>query len=125
MDADECSRRIIGAAIEVHRLLGPGLLETTYEAALAHQLKLDGMRVARQLVLPAVYKDLMLQDAYRIDLLVEDAVVIEVKSVEKLMPIHQSQVLTYLRFSNRRVGLLINFNTVVLREGIKRLVNQL
>lgn len=125
MDENECSNSIIGAAIEVHRHLGPGLLEGAYELALWHELHCRGLRSSRQLRLPAAYKGLELPEAYRIDLLVEDLVIIEVKAVDKLAPIHEVQLLTYLRFANKRLGLLLNFHAAVMRDGVRRVVNNL
>jgi GxxExxY protein len=116
------SEKAIGAAIEVHRDLGPGLLESTYEASLMHELELQGFEVKRQLSLPIRYKDLEIEDAYRIDLLVEESLIIEVKTVEGLLPIHSAQLLTYLRMSEKHLGLLINFHTIRLVDGIKRQV---
>jgi GxxExxY protein len=121
--ADEISRGIIGAAIEVHRTLGPGLLESVYEASLAHELGLQGIECRKQVALPLEYKGLRLDVAYRVDLLVADLVVVEVKAVERIDPIHEAQLLTYLRLHGLWLGLLINFNVPVLRAGIKRLVN--
>ncbi|MGE4073204.1 MAG: GxxExxY protein [Lysobacterales bacterium] len=123
MDQESCSNQIIGAAIEVHRTLGPGLLESAYEVALAHQLRLDGLRVLQQPQLAVNYKGIELPDAYRIDLLVEDLVVVEVKSIDKLQSIHTAQLLTYLRFSGKHLGLLFNFNTAALRHGMQRVVH--
>jgi GxxExxY protein len=120
---NELSERVIGAAIEVHRELGPGLLESTYEASLMHELQLQGFSVSRQLMLPIKYKDLELDEAYRIDLLVENSIVIELKTVDQLLPIHSAQLLTYLRMSGNHLGLLINFQTVRLVDGIKRQVH--
>jgi GxxExxY protein len=117
------SNEVIGAAIEVHCDLGPGLLETSYEASLQHELKLRGISSVRQLPLPIQYKDLVVPDAYRIDLLVDECLVVELKTVQNLLPIHSAQVLTYLRMSNKHLGLLINFHTVRLADGIKRLVH--
>ena len=120
---NKLSGEVIGAAIEVHNDLGPGLLESSYEASLQHELKLRGIESVRQLVLPIKYKDLVVPEAYRIDLLVENCLVIELKTVEALFPIHSAQLLTYLRMSNNHLGLLINFHTVRLTDGIKRLVH--
>ena len=114
---------IIAAAIEVHRHLGPGLLESAYQECLCHELKLRGVQVHRQIALPLIYKGLRLECAYRLDLLVEDAVIVEIKAVEELAPIHQFQLLTYLKLTNKRVGLLINFHVPVLKNGLKRVVN--
>lgn len=120
---NKLSGEVIGAAIEVHNDLGPGLLESSYEASLQHELKLRGYESVRQLVLPIKYKNLIVPVAYRIDLLVESCLVIELKTVESLLPIHSAQLLTYLRMSDNHLGLLINFHTVRLTEGIKRLVH--
>ena len=120
---NKLSGEVIGAAIEVHSDLGPGLLETTYEVSLQHELKLRGFESVRQLVLPIKYKNLVVPEAYRIDLLVENRLVIELKNVETLLPIHSAQLLTYLRMSGNNLGLLINFQTVRLTDGIKRLVH--
>ena len=122
-DLNKLSGEVIGAAIEVHKDLGPGLLESTYEASLQHELKLRGYESVRQLILPIRYKGLVVPDAYRIDMLVENCVLIELKTVESLLPIHSAQILTYLRMSDKHLGLLINLNTVRLTEGIKRLVH--
>ena len=114
---------IIGAAIEVHRHLGPGLLESAYETCLAYELESKGLRVERQKPLPITYKDVHLDHGYRIDLLVENKVVVEIKAVDALLPIHQAQVLSYLRFSGCKIGLLLNFNVTLLKkDGIRRLV---
>ena len=120
---NKLSNEVIGAAIEVHRDLGPGLLESTYEVSLQHELKLRGFESVRQLILPIRYKNLVVPEAYRIDLLVANCLVIELKTVEALLPIHSAQVLTYLRMSDHHLGLLINFHTVRLTDGIKRLVH--
>lgn len=114
---------IIAAAIEIHRHLGPGLLESTYEACLCRELSLREIPFQKQLALPVSYKGINLDAGYRIDVLVEDTVIVELKSVEALAPIHSAQLLTYLRLTQREIGLLINFNVVVLKEGIKRLIN--
>jgi GxxExxY protein len=120
---NKLSNEIIGAAIEVHRDLGPGLLESTYEMSLQHELQLRGVASSRQITLPVSYKDLLVPDAYRIDLLVENAVVVELKTVESLLPIHSAQLLTYLRMSGKCLGIVINFHTIILKDGIKRLVH--
>lgn len=124
-DEDNITRRIIGAAIEVHRALGPGLLESAYEACLAYELTQRGLRVEQQKAMPVVYRDVCLDCGYRIDLLVEDRVIVEVKAVSELLPIHSAQVLSYLKLSGCPVGLLINFHEQVLKDGIKRIVNGL
>ncbi|MEO8616364.1 MAG: GxxExxY protein [Luteolibacter sp.] len=120
---NKLSNEVIGAAIEVHRDLGPELLESTYELSLQHELQLRGLSSVRQLLLPIKYKDLLVPEAYRIDLLVENRLVIELKTVETLLPIHSAQLLTYLRMSDNHLGLLINFHCVRLKDGIKRLVH--
>jgi GxxExxY protein len=120
---NQLSKEVIGAAIEVHRDLGPGLLESSYETSLQHELELRGLSSQRQLLLPIKYKDLEIPDAYRIDLLVEDSLVVELKTVPALLPVHSAQVLTYLRMSGKHLGLLINFHTVRLADEIKRFVH--
>ncbi len=117
---EELTQKIIGAAIEVHRTLGPGLLESAYEHALCHELSLRSIAFRRQVDLPILYKGTALGSHLRMDLIVADTVVVEVKSVEQRLPIHASQLLTYLRLSGYRIGLLINFNVPVLRYGITR-----
>src|ERR1700731_2859542 len=122
MTDNEISHAIIGAAIEVHRLLGPGLLESAYEECLSKELALLRLLFDRQKPIPVVYKDVKLECGYRIDLLVEGRVVVELKSIEGLAPIHEAVILTYLRLSGRRFGLLINFNVTVLKDGIRRFI---
>src|SRR2546421_12730263 len=122
MTDNEITREIIGAAMEVHRLLGPGLLESAYEECLVRELALRKLNVERQKPVQIVYKDVKLECGYRIDLLVENRVVVELKSIETLATIHEAIILTYLRLSGRRLGLLINFNVTVLRDGIKRYI---
>ena len=112
---------IIGAAIEVHRALGPGLLESAYEACLLYELRLKKLKVEYQKPLPIFYKDVMLDCGYRLDLVVEDEVIVEIKSVNDLAPIHQAQLLSYLKLSDYRIGLLINFNVKLLKNGLIRL----
>lgn len=124
MQLSETTEAIIGAAIEVHRELGPGLLESTYEACLFYELTQRGLDVLRQVKLPITYKGVELDQGYKIDLLVQRSVVIEVKAVDKLDAIHEAQLLSYLKLSGCKVGLLLNFNVRVLRDGIKRMVNQ-
>ena len=114
---------IIGGAIQVHRVLGPGLLESAYEACLAFELKKRGLRIEQQKPLPLVYDQVKLDCGYRIDLLVEGAVVVEVKSVDALAPIHEAQVISYLKLSGCKVGLLINFNVLQLKDGVRRFIN--
>lgn len=120
---NEITEKIIGAAIAVHRELGPGLLESAYEACLAFELAQQGLKVEAQRPLPVVYRGVRLDCGYRLDLLVEDAVVVEVKAVEALAPIHEAQLLSYLKLSGCTVGLLINFNVVMLKDGLRRMVN--
>jgi len=122
---NELSKVIIGAAIEVHKTLGPGLLESAYETCLERELVIRGLKVKRQVGLPLVYKDISCDIGYRVDLLVENKVIIEIKSVEALNDVHIAQVLTYLKLSQCKLGLLINFNVKRLKEGVKRLVNNL
>ena len=118
---DPLTERIIGCAIEVHRVLGPGLLEASYEAALAIEFEVAGLKFQRQLLIPISYKGRPIGE-YRFDLLVENSVVVEIKSVERFDPIFEAQLLTYLRFSGKHRGLLINFNSRLLKDGIKRFV---
>jgi len=118
----ELTEKIIGAAIEVHKSIGPGLLESAYEECLAHEMQLRGLDFERQLPLPVVYKGAKLDCGYRLDFLVENAVVLELKAVTALEPIHKAQLLTYLKLGGWTVGLLINFNVVVLKNGLKRVV---
>jgi GxxExxY protein len=124
-DVDRLTHDIIGAAIAVHRALGPGLLESAYEACLAFELTERGLKVEQQKPLPVVYREVRVDCGYRLDLLVEDSVIVELKSVDQLAPIHDAQLLSYLRLANLQVGLLINFNVKVLTDGIRRRVNHL
>jgi len=119
------TERVIGAAIEVHRHLGPGLLESAYEECLCRELSLAGIQHAQQVALPVTYKGIDLDCAYRLDILVERRVLLELKCVERLLPIHEAQLLTYLKLADLRLGLLINFNVPILKQGIKRLANGL
>lgn len=123
-DLNRLSDKIIGAAIEVHRELGPGLLESTYETAMLYEMELRGLEATKQVALPICYKNLEIQDAYKLDLVVANSVIIELKTVEALLPIHTAQLLTYLKMSKKHLGLLINFNSVRLVDGIKRQVNK-
>jgi GxxExxY protein len=120
---NEITHKIIGAAMRVHTALGPGLLESAYEACVAYELEQQGLRFERQKPLPLVYHQVKLDCGYRLDLLVEDRVVVEIKSVETLAPIHTAQLLSYLRLAGCRIGLLINFNVLSLKNGIRRVVN--
>ena len=122
MDFDKLSNQVLGCALEVHKTLGPGLLESAYESALAYELSTAGLKVQRQVDVPVVYKEMKLDCGFRIDLLVEKQLVVELKSVESLLPLHEAQLLTYLKLTGCKVGLLINFNVRLLKNGIKRLV---
>ena len=119
---NDISERIIGGAITVHKELGPGLLESTYEACLAHELTLAGLKVETQKPLPVHYRDVALDCGYRIDLLVNDAIIVELKAIDSLLPVHEAQLLTYLKLSGMQLGLLINFNVKLLKQGIRRMV---
>ena len=119
---EELTGEIRGTAIEVHRELGPGLLESAYEKCLCRELSLRGLRFQRQVPLPVTYKGVKLDCGYRLDLVIEEKVVLELKSVKELEPIHKAQLLTYLRLSDKKVGLLMNFNTPLMKDGIVRLV---
>jgi GxxExxY protein len=116
------TEQIIGAAIEVHRHLGPGLLESTYQKCLAREFEVRGIEYRQELILPVEYKGVVADSGYRIDFLVAGAVIVEVKSIEEFHPIHEAQLLTYMRLSHTSIGLLINFNVSVLKDGIKRRV---
>ena len=122
MEFDELSRSVIGCALEVHRNLGPGLLESTYRQCLACELSHAGILFQMEVSLPVRYKDILLDCGYRIDLLARGELIVEIKSVEALLPIHQAQILTYMRLANVPIGLLINFNVTRLQTGIKRFV---
>ena len=123
MTINNLTRSIIGSAIEVHKELGPGLLESTYEACLFYELNQKGLFVEKQKTLPVKYKGIELEIGYRIDLLVENQVLIELKSVKEILPIHSAQLLSYLKISNREIGLLFNFNETKLVDGVKRIIN--
>jgi GxxExxY protein len=125
MTENEISYKVIGAAIELHKNLGPGLLESVYENALAYDLREAGLDVKQQIPMPLIYKEVKMDNGYRLDLLIENKVIIEIKSVESIAPVHFSQTLTYLKLSNTKLGLLINFNTDKLKDGIHRIVNNL
>ena len=115
------TEQVIGAAIEVHRILGPGLLESAYQRSLAHELTLREIPFEEQKICPITYKDLLITDAYRLDFLIDGLVVVEIKTVESLLEIHDSQVLTYLKFSQCHIGLLMNFRSTILTRGLRRL----
>lgn len=123
MDVNEITGAIVDCAMKVHTALGPGLLESAYEACLKHELRKRGFKVLSQVELPIFYDGVRIDAGYRIDLLVEDTVIVELKAVERLLPIHEAQLLSYLKLSRKRVGLLINFNVEHLKNGIKRLAN--
>jgi GxxExxY protein len=122
MEFDALSKEIIGCAIDVHKGLGPGLLESAYEECLIYELLTKGLKVERQKPVPVVYKDIKLDCGYRLDLLVDRNIVIELKSVDFIIPVHEAQILTYMRFAKIKTGLLINFNVTVLKNGIRRFV---
>ena len=122
MEFDDLSNRVIGCAIEVHRELGPGLLESTYEQCLAHELRRNGMPFQLQYPQPVKYKDIRLDCGYRIDILVENKLILELKSVEEIKGIHEAQLLTYMKLAGVKIGLLINFNEITLKDGLKRFV---
>jgi GxxExxY protein len=124
-DLDRLSKEVIGAAIEVHRVLGPGLLESAYEESLAWELARMGAKIERQVVIPVRYKELRIEDGYRIDMLVNNELILELKSVEAFQPVHTAQMLTYLKMTGFRLGLILNFKVDAMRKGIKRVVNQL
>ena len=125
MEINDITGAIVDAAMKVHTALGPGLLESAYEACLVYELRKRGLRVLTQVELPIIYEDVKIDAGYRLDLLVEDSVIVELKAVEALIPIFEAQLLSYLKLSNKRVGLLINFHTLHLKDGIKRMVNKL
>jgi GxxExxY protein len=124
MDTNTLSKRIIGIAIEVHKVLGPGLLESSYEECLCHELHLHNLSFERQKPLPVKYKGIKLDCGYKLDVVVEESIVLELKSCEKIKSIHKAQLLTYLKLAGHNLGILLNFNSVVMRNGIVRLVNK-
>jgi len=123
MIENELSKKIIGCAIEVHKQLGPGLLESAYQECLYYELKQAGLKVQKEKPMPIVYKEVKLDHGYRIDLLVEEKIVIEIKTIEAFNDVHTAQVLTYLRLGKYKLGLLFNFQTTILKSGIKRVIN--
>lgn len=125
MTENQISGIVIGKAIEVHRALGPGLLESAYQECLYHELINEGLDVEKEKPMPIIYKDIKLDHGYRIDLLVENKVVIEIKTVDTLIDVHMAQILTYMKLGGYKLGLLINFNVPLLKDGIKRFVNKL
>ncbi len=120
MQENEITEKIIGCAIEVHKNLGPGLLESAYEECLLFELRNAGLKAEKQQPVPVIYKDIKLDYGYRIDILVENQVVLELKAVDALAPVHEAQILTYMKFAKKTLGLLINFNVTLLKNGIKR-----
>ncbi len=122
MEFESITREIIGSAIEVHKQLGPGLLESAYEECLVYELQQKGYKIERQKPIPIIYKEIKLDYGYRIDILVENKVLLELKSIEAIAPVHEAQILTYMKFSDTKIGLLINFNVTVLKNGLKRYV---
>lgn len=122
---DDIGRVLVDSAVRVHKALGPGLLESAYEACMVHVLKQHGLQVAKQIELPVCFEGIRLEAGYRIDLLIEGGVIVELKAVETLRPIHTAQLLSYLRLGGYKLGFLLNFNVPLMRDGIKRLVNQL
>jgi GxxExxY protein len=125
MTENELSYKVIGIALELHKNLGPGLLESTYECALKYDLEGDGLNVIQQVPMPFIYKEIKMDVGYRLDLVIEDKLNLEIKSIENLAPVHFAQLLTYLKLSDKKLGLLINFNTKLLKDGIHRIVNDL
>lgn len=122
MEFDELSHKVIGLAIEVHRQLGPGLLENTYKQCLAYELSQAKVSFQLELELPVKYKNILISCGYRVDMIVENKLILELKSVEKLLPVHEAQILTYMKIADLKTGLLINFNNKILKDGIKRFV---
>ncbi|MEA5141473.1 GxxExxY protein [Arcicella rigui] len=122
MMVNDITGKIIGCCIEIHKHLGPGLLESAYEECLAYELSKTGLYFERQKTVPVNYKEIILEYGYRMDFLVENKVVVELKSVEALHPVHEAQVLTYMKFAEKKVGLLINFNVTILKDGIRRFI---
>ena len=125
MTENEIGEIVLGCAIKVHTALGPGLLESTYEVCLAYELGKAGVKAERQVALPVIYDEVRLDAGYRLDLLVEDIVIVELKVIEKVLPVHTAQLLSYLKISKRKLGYLLNFNVPQMRQGIKRVVNNL
>jgi GxxExxY protein len=125
MDEDAVSRRVIGPAIEVHRALGPGMLESVYQKCLGRELALQGLDCREEVPLAVHYKGLDFEAPFRLDLLVEDKVIVELKAVERILPVHEAQLLSYLRLAGLKLGLLVNFNVPVMKSGIRRIVNNL
>ncbi len=125
MSENAIAREIVDSAFRIHTTLGPGLLESVYEAVLSHELVRRGLRVARQQPIPIIYDDLRIEAGFRADLIVEDKIIVEIKSIEAIAPVHRKQLTTYLRLADKRLGLLINFNVALIKDGIVRIVNGL
>jgi GxxExxY protein len=125
MDIGVIAEKIVDAAIKVHTALGPGLLESAYQKCVEYELKRDGLKVECEVVLPITYENIKIDAGYRIDMIVDDSVIVENKTVEKLMPIHEAQLLTYLKMKNYKLGFLLNWNVPRMKDGIKRMVNRL
>jgi GxxExxY protein len=125
MTENEIAKEVVDAAYQIHTQLGPGLLESVYEAILSYELESRGLWVVRQQVIPVIYQGVRLQEGFRCDLIVEDKVIVEIKSLEAVHPVHKKQLITYLRLANKRLGLLINFGEELIKDGITRLVNKL
>jgi len=123
MELNDLTEKIIGCAIKVHRVLGPGLLESAYEICLAYELNKAGLKIEKQVALPVFYEAIRLDAGYQLDIVVEDLIILELKAVERILPIHEAQLLTYLKLTNKKLGLLINFNVALLKDGIKRRIN--
>lgn len=121
-ELNDLTHKIIGCAIEVHKQLGPGLLESAYEECLCYELSLNGLNYERQVPVPVVYKEIKLNAGYRIDVLVEKIVIVELKAIEALTPVHEAQILTHLKFANKKIGLLMNFNTLKLTDQLRRFI---
>jgi GxxExxY protein len=125
MDIEDIGNKILGASIKVHSALGPGLLESAYQKCLAHELNRMRLKIKCEVFLPILYEDVLIDAGYRIDMIIEDKVIIENKTVERLLPIHEAQLLTYLKMKNCRLGFLLNWNVTLMKDGIRRLINNL
>ena len=125
MTENQISRIVIGKAIEIHRSLGPGLLESAYRECLAYELLNEGLKIEKEKPMPIIYKDIKLNHGYRLDLLVENTLVIELKAVDTIIDVHSAQILTYIKLGGYKLGLLINFNVILLKDGVRRFVNHL
>ena len=125
INIESTARQIVHSAVKVHKALGPGLLESVYQKCLAYELEKAGLRVACEIILPVKYEDVIIDTGFRIDMLVNENIIIENKTVEKLLPIHEAQLLTYLKLSNLNLGFLLNWNVILMKDGIKRMVNNL